>query len=45
MAVIIDCYKRTVSCYESDDESGYKRVYSKYGESDSDKGDRNFTSC
>ena len=38
MGVIIDC-KRTVACCESDDESGYKRVYSKYVESDSDKGD------
>ena len=39
MAVIIDSCKRTVACCESDDESGYKRVYSKYVESDSDKGD------
>ena len=39
MSVIIDSCKRTVACCESDDESGYKRVYSKYVESDSDKGD------
>ena len=39
MGVIIDSCKRTVACCESDDESGYKRVYSKYIESDSDKGD------
>ena len=39
MGVIIDSCKRTVACCESDDESGYKRVYSKYVESDSDKGD------
>ena len=39
MGVIIDSCKRTVACCDSDDESGYKRVYSKYIESDSDKGD------
>ena len=40
MGVIIDSCKRSVACCESDDdESGYKRVYSKYVESDSDKGD------
>ena len=39
MGVIIDSCKRTFACYESDDESGYKRVYSKFVESDSDKGD------
>ena len=39
MGVIIDSCKRTVACCESDDESGYKRVYSKYVESDSDNGD------
>ena len=36
MGVIIDSCKRTVACCESDDESGYKRAYSKYVESDSD---------
>ena len=39
MGVIIDSCKRTFACCESDDESGYKPVYSKYIESDSDKGD------
>ena len=39
MGVIIDSCKRTVACCDSDDESGYKRVYSKYIESDSDNGD------
>ncbi len=36
MEVIIDSCKRTVACYESDDESGYKSAYSKYVESDDD---------
>ena len=39
MGVIIDSCKRTVACCESDDESGYKRAYSKYVESDSDNDD------
>ena len=39
MGFIIDSYKRTFACCESKDESGYKRVYSKYAESDSDIGD------
>ena len=36
MGVIIDSCKRTFVCCESNDESGYKRVYPKYIESDSD---------
>jgi calcium-dependent protein kinase len=39
MGVIIDSCKRTVSCCDSDDESGYKRVYSKYIESESENED------
>ena len=39
MGFIIDSYKRTFTCCESKDESGYKRVYSIYAESDSDIGD------
>ena len=39
MGVIIDSCKRTFVCCESNDESGYKRVYPKYIESDSDIGD------
>jgi len=39
MGVIIDSCKRTVGCGDSDDESGYKRVYSKYIASDSENGD------
>ena len=42
MGVIIDSCKRTVSCWDSDDESGYKqRKYTQYIESDSDNGDDN----
>ena len=42
MGVIIDSCKRTVSCCDSDDESGYKqRKYTHYVESDSDNGDDN----
>ena len=39
MGFIIDSCKRTFACCESKDENGYKRVYSKYAESDSDIGD------
>ena len=42
MGVIIDSCKRTVSCCDSDDESGYKqRKYTHYEQSDSENGDDN----
>ena len=36
MGVVVDSCKSTIKCCESDDETGYKRKYSKYIESDSD---------
>ena len=39
MGVIVDSCKRTVACCDSDDESGYKRDYSKLIKSDSENED------
>ena len=36
MGVVIDSCKRTIGCGDSDDESGYRRIYSKNIASDSD---------
>ena len=39
MGVVVDSCKRTIACCDSDDESGYKPIYPKYIESDTENAD------